>query len=140
MSARSASARRRVTANRIYAVLRAALERAYKAEKISDNAAWERVEKFRKVTASRARFLTHDECRRLVNGCGDNPDFRDLVMAALYTGARYGELIEMTVADFHADTATISVPFPKQGKPHTIHLDDPAWPFSSAWWPRPRAG
>ena len=50
-------------------------------------------------------------------------------MGALLTGARYGELIEMTVADFHADSGTIHVPFTKQVKPHTIHLDNKAVTF-----------
>ena len=45
-------------------------------------------------------------------------------MAGLYTGARYSELADKTVADFHPDSGTIHVPFPKQGRPHNIHLDD----------------
>ena len=124
--------RRRCTANKDWAILRAALERAYKAEKIADAAPWQRVEKFRKVSASRARFLTHDECRRLVNACADDPDFRDLVQAGLYTGARYSELGDMTVADFHPDSGTIHVPFPKQGRPHQIHLDEAGVAFFEA--------
>jgi integrase len=116
--------RRRCTANKDWAILRAALERAYKAGKISDASPWQRVEKFKKVARSRARFLTHDECRRLVNASAPDPDFRDLVLAGLYTGARYSELADMVVSDLHPESGTIHVPFPKQGKPHTIHLDD----------------
>ena len=96
----------------------------FNAGKITDASPWQRVEKFKKVTASRARFLTRDECRRLVNACAYDPDFKDLVMAGLFTGARYSELADMVVSDFHPDSATIHIPFPKQGKPHTIHLDD----------------
>jgi len=43
---------------------------------------------FQKTTSSRVRYLTLDEQRKLVAACDD--DFRPLVMAALYTGARYG--------------------------------------------------
>jgi integrase len=39
--------------------------------------------------------------RRLVNAA--DPEFRPLVRAALETGARYGELIQLTVADFNVD-------------------------------------
>ena len=41
--------------------------------------------------------------RTLKDALAAEPDFRDLVLAALYTGARYGELCRLRVADFNPD-------------------------------------
>jgi integrase len=58
----------------------------------------------------------------LLNAC--NPDFRDLVEAALQTGARYSELAALQVADYNADAATIHVRAAKSGKTRHIVLTD----------------
>jgi integrase len=47
-----------------------------------------------------------------------------LVRAALCTGARYGELVRLTVADFNADVGTVAVRQSKSGKPRHIVLTD----------------
>jgi integrase len=48
------------------------------------------VKPFKKVDAPVVRYLSSDECRRLVNACP--ADLRQMVRAALLTGCRYGEL------------------------------------------------
>src|SRR5262249_47071655 len=82
--------RRRNTVNRIVAILKAALTNAFREGLITSDQAWRRVKLFENVTAARVRYLTIAEAQRLINAC--NPDFRNMVTAALQTGARYSEL------------------------------------------------
>ncbi|HNW38372.1 MAG TPA: tyrosine-type recombinase/integrase, partial [Methanosarcina vacuolata] len=95
-----AKRRRRSTANRILTVLKAALNKAADLEKVNCSVnAWTLVKPFRKADAARVRFLSIEDQKVIVDAC--EPDFRKLVQAALFTGARYGELSRlMHVRDF----------------------------------------
>ena len=101
-------------------VLKAALNRAFEEGKVPSDDAWRRVKPFRSVDAARVRYLTEDETRRLVNACAR--DFRPLVQAALFTGARYGELVALRAADFDEDSGTLAVRQSKSGKPRHLYL------------------
>ena len=68
------------------------------------------------------RFLSDDECRRVVNAC--DGAFRNLVRAALLSGCRYGELTRMRISDFNVEAGTISVREAKSGKPRHVALTD----------------
>ena len=81
---------RKVTANHALTALKAALNRAVEDGVIQGPGAWAIVKPFRGVDAARARYLEPEEVERLLNVCP--PAFRELVTAALHTGARYGEL------------------------------------------------
>ena len=105
---------RRATANRIMAVLTAILNKAFEDGKARDDAEWRRVRSFPKVDVPRIRFLAEDEAVRLVNSC--SAEFRPLFRAALLTGARYGELVRMTVGNFNAATSQLFVAPSKSGK------------------------
>src|SRR5262245_55667757 len=87
--------RRQATANRVFTVLRAALNHAFRDGKISHDE-WRKVQAFQSVDTARSRYLTIDEARRLLNAC--EPHFRLLVQAALQTGARYGQLAKLVSA------------------------------------------
>src|SRR5215813_9066737 len=87
--------RRRVSANAILTILKAALNFAWREGRTPSDAAWRRVRPFEGVDAARVRYLTLAECKRLINVA--DPDFRKLVQAALATGCRYGELCRLTV-------------------------------------------
>jgi integrase len=89
---------RRATANRIWTQLRAALNRAFEDGIIDNDTAWRRVKPFRGVDRARVRYLTTAEVKRLDNAI--DPDFRPLLRAAFTTGARYGQLVGLRVADF----------------------------------------
>ncbi len=104
---------RRATANRIFSVLRAILNKAFEDGKAADDKAWRRVKPFARVDVPRVRFLTPAESVRLVNACG--PDFRALVRAALLTGARYGELAQMAVRAFNQGTSQVFIAPSKSG-------------------------
>ena len=114
--------RRKSTANRILTILKAALNQAFMEERVSSDAAWRSVKPFRGVDAARLRFLEVDECKRLINAC--QPDFRKLVRGALVTGARYGELTRLEVADFHEAGGTVHVRDSKSAKPRRVILSD----------------
>lgn len=122
--------RRRSTANRTLTVLKAALNRAWKAGKVSSDAAWRRVEPFESVDAARMRYLSVAEAKRLVNAA--EPAFRNLVQAGLQTGARYGELARLDVQDFNADAGTIAVRTSKSGKARHVVLTDEGAAFFQA--------
>lgn len=112
---------RRASANRILAVLKAILNKAFQDEHAPDDKAWRRVKPFGKVDLPRIRFLTTNEATRLVNGC--SPAFRPLLRAALLTGARYGELTGMTVGDFNQTTAQVFIAPSKSGKGRHVPLN-----------------
>lgn len=114
--------KRKATANRILTILKAALNRAYNDGKVASDDAWRRVKPYRNVDSPRIRFLTIPECGKLVNEC--TPDFRPLVKAALLTGCRWGELINMRIQDFHADSGTLFIPDSKSGKPRHVTLEN----------------
>ncbi len=110
--------RRRASANRTLTVLKASLNRAWRDGKVASDGAWRRVEPFENVDAARVRYLTVVEAKRLINAA--DPEFRNLVQGALQTGARYGELARLTVADFNADSGTVAIRVTKAG--HARHV------------------
>lgn len=77
---------------------------------------------FKKVDTARVRYLTVAEAKRLVGAA--EPDFRLLIQAALQTGARYGELARLTVADFNPDVGTVTVQQSKSSKSRHVVLTD----------------
>lgn len=112
---------RRATVNRILAVLKAVLNKAFEDEHVPDDKAWRRVKPFEKVDVPRVRFLTAGEAVRLMNGC--SPAFRQLLRGALLTGARYGELTRLTVGDFNPTTAQVFIAPSKSGKARYVPLN-----------------
>jgi integrase len=114
--------KRRATANRVLTVLKAALNHAWKTGHVATDDAWRRVHPFKAVEIARVRYLTVDECTRLVNAC--NASFRNLVSAALLTGCRYSELTAMQAADFNADSGVVTVRASKANKPRHVILTD----------------
>jgi integrase len=111
---------RKATANRILAVLKAILNRAFHDELIADDLAWRRVQPFGNVEEPIVRFLTADEAQRLLNAC--SADFRPLVAGALFTGARYGELVTLAAGDVNLDTEAVFVRPSKSGRGRHVPL------------------
>jgi integrase len=87
--------------------LRAALNYAFIEGKADNDSAWRRVKPFGSVERSRVAYLTVAESKRLLNACP--PDFRQLVRAALETGARVSQLRELVVRDFDSDSKTVQL-------------------------------
>ncbi len=113
---------RRSTANRTLTVLKAALNHAFHEGHASADEVWRKAKPFREADAPVVRFLTADECRRLVNAT--DGAFRDMVRAALLTGCRYGELARLRAGDFNAQAGTVTIRESKAGKPRHVALTD----------------
>ena len=118
--------RRKASANRMLTVLKAVLNHAFHQPptgvQITRRAAWEAVKPFKEADAPKIRYLTDDEALRLRNAC--DPDFRDLVDAALLTGCRYGELCNLSVRDFDPRAQMLHVQRSKSGRARSVALSD----------------
>jgi integrase len=112
--------RRKVSANRVFINLQAALSLAFRDGHVASDQAWRAVQPFKGVNIARVRWLSIDEAQRLVNAC--EPDFRRLVQGALATGARYGELGRLVANSFDSDAGTLAVRRSKSGKSRHIPL------------------
>jgi integrase len=121
---------RRASANRTFAILKALLNKAFQDELVTDDLAWRRVKPFAKVDEPVIRFLTQADSLRLLNSC--RPDFRELVRAALFTGARYSELTNLQARDFNADTRLIHIREAKSGRGRHIPLSGEGFDFFKA--------
>jgi integrase len=100
------------TANRVMTMLKAALSHARQKHKKAIpkevEAEWRDVKQFRDVGRSRQVHLDEAQSLRLINVC--EGAFRNLVAAALYTGARApDELAKRRVRDFNADARTLTI-------------------------------
>jgi integrase len=115
---------RRSTANRILTTLKAVLNHAYHERMVEGDEAWRPVKPFRGVDTPRIRYLSGEECRRLVNACA--PDIRHMVQAAILTGARYGELTRLRCEDVHLESSAVSIREAKGGQPRHAVLTDEA--------------
>jgi integrase len=103
---------------------------AWREGRVATDDAWRRVEPYEEADAARVRYLTIDECRRLINAA-EGP-FCDLVRAALLTGCRYGELAALEVHDFNPDAGTLHVRTSKSGKGRHVVLNDEGIGFFAA--------
>jgi integrase len=112
--------KRRAAANRVFTVLRAALNFAFHEGRVLSDRGWKRVKPFEAVDAARIDYLTPVDAQRLLNAC--EPDFRLLVRAALETGARYSELARVTAGDFNSDTGTVTIGASKTGRARHVVL------------------
>jgi integrase len=130
MSDHETQRKRRSSVNRVLATFKAALNLALENHprelKTSDE--WRLgLKPFPKVLAPRVQWLREVEIPLLLNAC--TADFRELVAAALYTGARYSELARSHVAEFDSEHRSLYVPHSKSGKPRTIYLNAQAVDF-----------
>src|ERR1700733_8054907 len=81
--------KRRATVNRTWTTLRAALNKAFENEKVSSDAAWRKVKPYKGTNKARVRYLELADATRLVNA--SDVDFRNMMRAALLSGARYSQ-------------------------------------------------
>lgn len=113
---------RRATVNRIIGILKAALNKAFNDGLVNEDVEWRRFKPFEKVHAARPGYLTLEQAKRLINAADRDSGFRDLVHAALLTGARRSELYALKVRDFHR--GKLAVHRSKSGRARDIVLTD----------------
>lgn len=94
------------TVNRLWALLKAALNLAWRERKVADDAPWRMVRAAKIKANARKVFLTAAQCRALLKHCKP-PALRRLVQAGLLTGARSGELAALKVQDFDPASGTL---------------------------------
>lgn len=122
--------KRRARANRVITVLRAALNYAVRRRIIATDAAWRTALKpYPDVDGATVRYLDLEECRTLQEHADE--DFRPLVTAALFTGARYGSLRRLKVGDIDLRSRTALLRATKSGKKQTVRLTAAACKFLS---------
>jgi integrase len=119
--------KRRSTANRIYAVLHAALNMAFTDDKVDSDSAWQKVKPLKQANAARARAFTAEEMRALVDAAEE--PFRSLLVAARHTGARYGELCRLATGDYEPHSDSLLIRYSKAGKSRSIILTKEACDF-----------
>jgi integrase len=110
----------KVSANRYFAILLAALNLAYREGVVASDEAWRRVKPFQKADEPRVRFISKEQVAALLLACPE--DFRLVAKAAVLTGCRWGELRNMRVRDFLG--ATVHIPDSKSGKPRDVPLNN----------------
>jgi integrase len=113
---------RKATANRILTMLKAALNRAFHADRVSSDTAWRKVKPFKKVDEAVVRYLNAAEARRLVQACPE--DFGKLVQGALLTGCRYSELARLKAGNFNGDSGTLAIRLAKGKIRHVVLTDE----------------
>jgi integrase len=121
--------RRKSSTNRSIRRLVAALNYALETEKVNCNPMNWKIAPFEKADVSRAAYLTEPEQRAFVTACAPEPAFQNLVLAALHSGCRLGELARLRVGDFIASSHTIYVEQTKSGEPRHVFLDEEAFHF-----------
>lgn len=113
---------RKSSANRVFTILKAILNKAFEDGLVSNDTEWRRVKPFENADEPITRFLTTTEAERLINAA--QADFRQLVKAALFTGARYGELTRLMVENVNVDVGHIYITPSKSGKGRYIPLSE----------------
>jgi integrase len=101
-------------------VLRAMLNHAYATGRIENKSAWERIKGFAPAPMPRQRFLTVEECQRLLRAC--QPDLRVLIEVGLLTGCRFGEVKRLRVHDFIAESGKLFIHMTKRSRSRTVTL------------------
>lgn len=108
-------------ANRILSVAKAAFNLAYRNGLVDSDRAWKIVPSFREVGESRKLFLTDRQINDLLTHSVGG--FHNLIMSAVLTGARYGELATARVHDLDKLNGTLRLEG-KTGKRDSYLSDD----------------
>jgi integrase len=120
---------RRATTNRSLRRVVAALNFALETGKVNANPMNWKIAAFQNAEVARATFLTEAQQRAFVRACGNEPDFQALVLAALYSGCRLGELARLKTRDVIVTSKTIYIQQSKSGKPRHVFLDEEGMQF-----------
>ncbi len=110
------------SANRVWTVLRAALNYGHEKMGVTDKDRWTRIKPFGRTNKPKAEYLTADEARSLTQVMP--ADFQRIALASLYTGGRYGELRKMQVEHVDLSRAKVEFVFTKSGKRREVPLTD----------------
>ncbi len=119
--------KQRNTANTIITILRQAFLMAWEDGKTDNERAWRVFRRIRNVYRPRIFHLSRPEVRALLAAAG--PQLTELLLGALYTGCRIGELLALTAADVGRDGYGIYVRPAKTFKARFVFLADEGMAF-----------
>ena len=119
---------RQESANRVWKNFKAALNLAHRDKRIATNAGWRDVMAFEGTKRPRVRFLSIKEQKRLVDAATSD-DFRRLLQAGLFIGAREGEIARLVAKDFDLSHRTVFIEKTKRGKARYVDVSPEAGLF-----------
>lgn len=119
--------RRKRTYNSIVSIMKMAFTHAWENGKIDSDKPIRCLKRISVVHSPRLLFLNRDECRRLLVRC--TPALRDLVLAALYTGCRIGELASLRVEDVGCQVFGLRIAAFKRSPARFVFLPDEGMAF-----------
>lgn len=117
----------KVRANSVLITLKAALNLAWRDGRIESDAQWRRLQPYRGVRKARSRIVSPGEVEALLAAA--RPDLRKLILGALYTGCRSGELRALRPSNFNYEAGTLFVHATKTSRSRNIVLSYEAIPF-----------
>jgi integrase len=112
--------RKPATVNRLMSRLRHMFNKAIEWDLLDENP-MKRL-KFLPENNARLHYLSMDECQRLLNACKAS-HMRAMVVMALHTGMRRGEILNLTWQTVDFNTGSILVRESKNGQPRHIPMD-----------------
>ena len=119
--------RRKRTFNSLVSILRMAFRHAWENGKIESERPWRCLRRIAVNHSPRTIFLDRVECRRLLEAC--TPALRKLVLAALYTGCRVGELGALKVEDVGHQVFGVRIAAFKRSPARFVFLPDEGMAF-----------
>jgi len=114
----------RSTANLSVKVLRICLGEAVRQGLLAVNPAV-RVKLLKSTAESKRRAFTLDEIKRILRVCGDDTEWRGLVLFGLYLGQRLGDLARLTWRAVDLDTGEVAFSTRKTGRRIVLPLVQP---------------
>jgi len=117
------------TVNRLLSVFKACLKFGFEELEIPFQGVppWKALKPLIVVKKARDRFLTPAELTRLANA--SDPDLRDLVLAAAYTGARFGDLAALRCGDWNPHLQKVRIQNAKTNRPRYVAVHREAAAF-----------
>ncbi|CEF49199.1 unnamed protein product [uncultured bacterium] len=128
---REASERARATANLAMKVLRVCFGEAVRLGLITSDPA-KRVKILKSIKESKRRDFTLPEIKRILKACGDNQEWRGLVLLGLYTGQRLGDLSRLTWRAVNLESSEIAFSTRKTGRRVVLPLMQPLVDYLSS--------
>lgn len=119
--------KRKRTFNSLVTILRMAFRQAWESGNIESERPWRCLKRVPVVHSPRRVFLSRDECERLLVHC--TPALKLLVLGALYTGCRVGELANLTVEDVGFQGFGIRIEAFKRSPARFVFLPDEGMAF-----------
>lgn len=119
--------KRKFASNQALTNLKIALNEAVSSGRVEHplRGSWKDVKPYKGVKGYVREWLNIEEQKKLIESC-ENPDFKNLVICALKTGARYQEIAKLVVGDYNKREMTIRFgPFGKvRGLVRFVALDE----------------